>query len=251
MAEAPHVGAAPLPALPAVRVVLAVGVTDQVHEAVVGAEAVADVAPQVVRAGGREHARRTDLALDAHDLGGHDVEGLVPADGLVAGLAALVRVARPVGVEVDPLEGREDARGRVDGGAVRHGPRGERGLARGRERAPARLDLPRGRIVVVELQRDDALDASAGHVDVDGAAGGEAGQSPDGLRGVHARVTVRVGWMQSESTGTGGPLHGTERSPSLGRAARAGPCQGCDRGREEAGPRRLRRRRRGPAGGQP
>ena len=45
MAEAPHVHAAPVPAFPTVRVVFAIGKTDQVHEAVIGAGAVAQNAP--------------------------------------------------------------------------------------------------------------------------------------------------------------------------------------------------------------
>ena len=56
-------------------------------------------------------------------LAGDDVQGLVPADGLVAGDAAVLGVAPagpggaggPAGVEVHPLERGEDALGRVDG----------------------------------------------------------------------------------------------------------------------------------------
>ena len=84
VAEPPHVRAAPLPAFPAVGVVLGIGVADEVHEAVVGAEPVPDVAPHVVGARGGEHGCRAHLAFEADDLIGHHVEGLVPSDGLVA-----------------------------------------------------------------------------------------------------------------------------------------------------------------------
>ena len=85
VAESPHVGGAPVPAFPAVGVVLAVGEAHQVHETEVGAVAVADVAPRVVRAGGGEDGGRSELALHPDDLVGHDVERLVPADRLVSG----------------------------------------------------------------------------------------------------------------------------------------------------------------------
>jgi hypothetical protein len=149
--EAPHVGATPLPAFPAVRVVLAVGEPDEVHEAVVGAEAVADVSPEVVGAGGGHHRRRPELALDADHLGGDHAERLVPADGLVAGLAALVGVAVSFGVEVDPLERRKDALRRVDRRPVGDGPRRECGLARWGVLAAARVDGPRRAVAVGEL----------------------------------------------------------------------------------------------------
>ena len=82
--EAPHVHPRPVPALPAVGVVLPIGEAHQVHEAVVGAGAVAHDAPEMVRARGGEDRRRTLLALEPDYLVGDYVQGLVPADGFVA-----------------------------------------------------------------------------------------------------------------------------------------------------------------------
>ena len=126
VALTPHVGRAPVPAFPAVGVVLAVGEAHQVHEAEVGAVAVADVAPHVVRTGGAEDGARAAFPLDPLDLGRHDVEGLVPGDGLVARGAPVPGVTAAGsrgaegagGVEVDALERGEDPLGRVDQGAV-------------------------------------------------------------------------------------------------------------------------------------
>ena len=50
-------------------------------------------------------AGRAVLALEADDLGGDDVERLVPADGLVAGLAALVVLRSPSGSQSTRLSG--------------------------------------------------------------------------------------------------------------------------------------------------
>ncbi len=241
VAEAPHVGAAPLPALPAVRVVLGIGEADEVHEAVVGAEAVAHVAPEMVGAGGRHHRRRPVLALDAQHLGGDHVERLVPADGFVGGLAAILDVALAVRVEVDALERRHDAVRRVDGGAVADRPGRERRLARRGERTAARRDGPGRRVGLVELQRDDALDAPVLDVHVHRPAGGQIGESPDSLlRGVHPRITVQtfVGVpglypngrsvarnTESISRTDIGPVRGPARGGRGGRAA----------GRETAG----------------
>ena len=179
VAVAPHGHGAPVPALPAVRVVLAVGEAHEVHEAVVGAVAVADVAPQVVRALGGHDRAGADLAVTALDLVGDDVEGFVPADGLVAGHAAVLDVARALGVEVDALERREDALGRVDHRALRLGVRRQGGLARRGERAAARLDRPVALVFVVELDGGETDDPAVLHVDEDRATRRAVGQSFD------------------------------------------------------------------------
>ena len=175
VAEAPHVHGAPVPAFPAVGVVLAVGHPHEVHETVVRAEAVPDVAPHVVRAGGGEHPRGPQFPLTALDLRGHQIEGLVPAYWLVVRYPPVPTVA-PAGpgrtcgavrVEVDPLERRRNALGRVDRRLVGHGPRGQGGPA-GRSEGPAPgFDPPRRPVVVVEVYREDADDLAVDHLDVD------------------------------------------------------------------------------------
>ena len=129
-AEAPHVHAAPVPAFPAVRVMVGVGEAHHVHEAEVGAVAVAHVAPHVVGAGAGEDRRGAGLALHAVDLADHDVGGLVPGDRLVAGDAAVLDVALAVGVEVHALHRRLDALVGVDHGLEAGGVDRVRGLAR-------------------------------------------------------------------------------------------------------------------------
>ncbi len=179
VAEAPHVHAAPVPAFPAVGVVLPVGEAHQVHEAVVGAGAVPVDPPQVVRARRREHRRRPPLPLEADHLAGDDVQGLVPADGLVAGHPAVLGVPLAVGVEVHPLERGEDALRRVDGRPVGDGEGRQGGPARRRELAPPRLDGPRRPVAVVQLERDDAEDPAVLHVHVHRPAGGEIREPND------------------------------------------------------------------------
>ena len=85
-----------------------------VEEADAGAQPVAEDAPGVVRAAAVHDRAGPVLALHALDLAGHQVERLVPADALVAGDAAVLRVALAVRVEVHPLHRVEQPVGRVD-----------------------------------------------------------------------------------------------------------------------------------------
>ena len=115
------------------------------------AEPVTDVPPHVVRRGGGHHRSGAVFALEPDHLPGDHVERVVPADGFVARFPALMGVAAagpggvrgPADIEVDPLERRQDALGRVDGGLVRHRPVGKGRLARWGELAVSRLDRPR------------------------------------------------------------------------------------------------------------
>ncbi len=177
VAEAPHVHGAPVPAFPAVRVVLGIGVADEVQEAEEGAVAVAHVAPHVVRPGRGHDPRRTDLPVDADDLLGHQVEGLVPADGLVPGDAAVLDVALALGIEIHPFERREDALRRVDGGAVGHRPGRRRGLAGRGERPAPSIDGPRRSVAVVEIQGQDPQDLAVLDIDEHRSPGGAVGVS--------------------------------------------------------------------------
>ena len=106
---------------------------------------------------------------------GHQVERLVPADALVAGGAAVLRVALAVRVEVHPLHRVEQPVGRVDERLPGERVRVDRGLARRGEAVAARLDRPRLGVVLVELDGRDAQDAPVPHVDEDGPAVGVAG----------------------------------------------------------------------------
>ena len=187
VALAPHVRGAPVPALPAIGVVLAVGEAHQVHEAEVGAVPVADVAPHVVRTRRAEDGAGTVLALDPLDLGGHDVERFVPGDGLVAGDTAVLWIAAAGaggagsagGVEVDALERGEDALGRVDQRPVADGVGRAGGLARRGEGPAPRLDGPRSGVGVVELDGGHADDPAVLHIHKQRASVGAGRESLD------------------------------------------------------------------------
>ena len=184
---------APVPAFPAVGVVVHLGHADRVLELAKRGEVVADVAPRVVR---RVAAR--DRAVAVHrllprDLGRDDIERFVPADALVTGDAAVLRIALAVRVEVDSLHRVQDPVRRIDGRLDGLAVRGERSPARRRELLALRFDRPRLRVAVVEIDRRHANDlavldvdeqrSAVGHVDVTRlAAAGVDAVTPTGLQ---------------------------------------------------------------------
>ncbi len=179
MAVAPHMHSAPEPALPAVRVVLRVGESQQVDEAEVGAESVSDVTPHVMRACRGQHAGWAHLTLHFDDLVGDEVQSLVPADGHIARDASVLAVALALGVEVGALERSEDAFGRVDGRLVRHGPRGIGCLSWRREPAAPRLDAPGLGVGVVQFDGGNTQDLAVFDIDEYWPTGRAVGQSLD------------------------------------------------------------------------
>ena len=179
MAVAPHRHSAPVPALPAVGIVGGVSESHEVQEAVVGAVSVADVAPEVVGAFGGEDRTRAVLVPAARDLVGDDVERLVPGDRFVAGDPSVVGVACALVVEVDALEGRQDALRRVDQRALRLSMRRERGATRRHEPVAARLYDPVALVVVVKVDGRQPNDPAVFDIDEDGASGRAVGQSCD------------------------------------------------------------------------
>ena len=182
----PVVSGAPVPPLPAVRVVHHGRPADHVEEADAGAEPVPQHAPGVVGAAAVHDRARPVVALDARDLAHDQVERLVPADALVAGGAAVLRVALAVRVEVHALHRVQQPVGRVDEALPGERVRVDRGLARRREPVAARLDRPRLGVVLVELDGRDAQDAPVTHVDEDGPAVGVAGEPAHAVALVHA-----------------------------------------------------------------
>ena len=140
--EAVGVRGAPVPPLPAVRVVEHGGGLEAVHEAHERAHLVADDAPVVVRRGHAADGRAAVRLLHARDLARDDVERLVPGDALVGRLAAVLRVALPVGVEVDALHRVLDALIRVEAPTLGVHHRREVELLRRRVFLAVRLDHP-------------------------------------------------------------------------------------------------------------
>ena len=81
---APVVHRAPVPAFPAVGIVMDLRVADRVAEAEQRREVVADVAPGMVRAVRHRHHAGPIGALESLDLAGDEVERLLPGDAHVA-----------------------------------------------------------------------------------------------------------------------------------------------------------------------
>ncbi len=79
-----------------------------------------------------------------------DVERLVPADSLVTGDAAVLRISLAIRVEVDTLHRIKNPVRRINHRLGVLPVRGQRGFARRRECLAPGLDAPRLRIIVVE-----------------------------------------------------------------------------------------------------
>ena len=82
---------------------------DRVGEAEQRREVIADIAPGVMRAVREGDGARAVFALLPLDLVGDDLDRLVPGDAHVAGLAAVLRIALAVRIEVDALHRIEQA----------------------------------------------------------------------------------------------------------------------------------------------
>ncbi len=176
VAEPPLVHAAPVPTLPTVGVVIGIGAAHQVQEPEVGAVAVADVAPQVVRRASAHHRPGTELLLDPLDLVGDDLGRLVPTDPLVARDPPVLAVAVAVRIKVHPLHGVEHPLGRVDHRPPAQRVRRDGGLARRLKFPVPGLDGPGSRIGVIELHGRDAHDPAVLYVDKDRASRCPIGQ---------------------------------------------------------------------------
>ena len=138
---------------------------DRVGEAEQRREVVADVAPGVVRAVRDRDAAGAVFGLLPLDLVGDDGDRLVPGDAHVAGLAAVLRIALAVRIEVDALHRIEQPVGRIDDRLGVLAVRRERGLARRRELQAPRLDGERGAVVFGEIDRRHAHDLAVLDVD--------------------------------------------------------------------------------------
>ena len=161
---------APVPSLPAVRVGHDLGKAYGIEKPEHGAEVIADVAPVVMRAVADGDGARAAVATDALDFVRNDVEGFVPTDPLITRDAAVLRVARAVGIEIDPLHRIQQPVLAVDQRFGSEPVGGERGLVGWPEGPAARGDRPAPGVFVGELDWRDAQDLSVFNVDVDGTA---------------------------------------------------------------------------------
>src|SRR5262245_23308832 len=156
---------APVPAFPAVGIVVDLGVADRVAEAEQRGQVVADIAPGMVRAVRHRHHARAIGALEPLDLAADEVERLVPGDADVTGLAAVLWIALAVGVEVHPLHRLEQPVRRIDDRLGVLPVRRQRRLARRREIEAARADGPGRPVVLAEVDRRHADDLAVLDID--------------------------------------------------------------------------------------
>ena len=192
---APVVHRAPVPAFPAVGIVVHLRVADRVGEAEQRGEVVADIAPGVMRAVRHRDRAGAVVALQPLDLAGDEVERLVPGDAHVARLAAVLRIALAVRIEVDALHRIEQPVGRIDDRLGVLAVRRQRGLARRRELEAARLDRPRRRIVVVEVDRRHADDLAVLDVDEDRPAVGHVAIAHGAVGDAACRTSSPRVWL--------------------------------------------------------
>ncbi len=164
------VGRAPVPAFPAVGVVEDVGEPDHVEEAGPRSRAVAEVPPVVVGGGPGHDRLGAVIGADALHLAGDEVESFVPADPLVARLAAILLIAVAVGIEIHPLHGVEDPFVGIHAGPLHQGERRHAGFAERGVLLSIHVDGPRGSVRLVEDERPHLGDLPLLHVHSDRAA---------------------------------------------------------------------------------
>ena len=138
---------------------------DRIGEAEQRREVVADIAPGVMRAVREGDGARAVFALLPLDLVGDELDRLVPGDAHIAGLAAVLRIALAVRIEVDALHRIEQAVRRIDDGFRILAVRRQRGLARRRQLHALGLDGPRRAVVVGQIDRRHAHDLAVLDVD--------------------------------------------------------------------------------------
>ena len=184
---------APVPAFPAVGIVVHARHADRVGEAEQRREVVADIAPGVVRAVRGSDAAGTVFALLPFDLVGDELDRLLPGDADITRLAAVLRIALAVGVEVDPLHRIEQAVGRIDDGLRILTVRRKSRLARRRELHALRLDGPGRAILFREVDRRHADDLAVLDVDEDRAAVGHVAVAHRAVR--HGRAHLQSGGL--------------------------------------------------------
>ena len=189
---APVVHGAPVPPLPAIRIMADRGPADVVEEPQAGAQPVAQDAPQVMGAAAVEDGAGAVVLLDPLDLARHDVERLVPADPLVAGDAPVLRVPLALRVEIDPLHRVEEPVRGVDHRLEDLRVGGDGRLPGRREGSAPGVDRPGGRVLVVELDGRDAEDPPVLDVDEDGPAVRVARVARDAVAHVRPVPDARV-----------------------------------------------------------
>ena len=158
---------APIPAFPGIGVVVDARHADGVGEAKQRGEVITDIAPGVMRAVREGNRAGTVFALLPLDLVGDDLDRLVPGDAHVARLAAVLRIALALRIEVDALHRVQQAIRRIDDRLGVLAVRRQRRLARRREFLAFRLDGPRRAVFVFEIDRRHAQNLAVLDIDED------------------------------------------------------------------------------------
>ena len=102
-------GCPPIPAFPAIGVVMDFRMANGIHEAEVGGEVISNIAPGMMRTMRRSDGARPVFALHAFDFTGNNVERFIPGDPLITGNAAVLRIAFAIGIEIHPFHRIEAA----------------------------------------------------------------------------------------------------------------------------------------------
>ena len=189
---APVVDRAPVPAFPAVGIVVDLRIADRIAETEQRGEIIADIAPGMVRAVRDRHHAGSVRRLESLDLAGDEVERLLPGDAHITRLAAVLRVALALRIEIDALHRVKQPIGRIDD-RLRILTMGRKRRLPGRRKLePARLDGPRRRIVVAEIDRRHANDLAVLDVDEDRPAIGHIAVAHGAIREADADLQTHA-----------------------------------------------------------
>ncbi len=115
-AVAPVMDGAPIPAFPAIRVMMQMGHADRITEPVERAEVITDIAPGVMRAMRVGYRARAMDALLALNFGRDDINRLIPGNPFIARNTAILGVAFAIGIEIHPFHGISQPVGRMHDG---------------------------------------------------------------------------------------------------------------------------------------
>ena len=158
---------APVPAFPTIGIVVHARHADRVGETVKRRKVITDIAPGVMRAVRHRDRTGPEVAPAALDLVCDHVECLIPRDAHILRLAAILRIAPAVRIEVDAFHRMQQPRRRIDDRLGILAVWRQRRFARRRKFQAARTNRPGLRIGVVEIDRRHAYDLAVLYINKD------------------------------------------------------------------------------------
>src|SRR5215472_14460209 len=132
----------PIPALPRVRIVMDARHTDRIGKTEQRGKVVTDIPPGMMRAVRECDRARTVFPLLPFNLVGDELNRLGPGDSHISRLAAVLRIAFAIRIEIDALHRIEQAIWGIDNGFRVLPVRRQRGFAWRPEFLPARFNGP-------------------------------------------------------------------------------------------------------------